>query len=303
MLGRLFKRAAGKSSHLVGVAMDDDTALAIWLKLTPDGAPQASAQFSDRLDKLDAWVADNGLAGARTALVLEPGAYMVQQFERPDLPEEDLRNALRWKLKDLLDYSPGDAVVDYFVQPPNRQRRNDMVQVVAARRTLIKPRLTSLEGAGLSLQRIDIPEFTLRNLVSRALRNTETTALLYLQDARGLLVVCRDDQLYIARTLDYGTRRLGTDNAQLNTWNDTDDRIALEIQRTMDYYDSHFGQAPVKRLVLAGDHPSLDRLAKHAANVLGIESEVASSDSLCAGAGASGHELLPLAIGAALGLE
>jgi MSHA biogenesis protein MshI len=255
---------------------------------------------------MPAWIAENRLSGAATALVLEPGEYSMQQVERPQVPGAELRDALRWKLKDSLGYPASDAIVDFFETPAARQQRNDIVQVVAAPRTLLKPRCDILRQSSLDLRRIDIAEFALRNLVSRALAAAETTVLLMLQAQRGMLVVCREDQLYIARTLDYGLNRLGSGETGPGQWNDTDDRIALEIQRTMDYYDSHFGQAPVKRLVLVGDHPAVQRLRDYAASALGIRCELAGSGTLWAPMPDSGRQAVSpsaLALGAALGLD
>lgn len=304
MLGRFLKRSGKKTHRKLGIAFSGNTVVAVCLAPADKPLHSLIHTFTGPLDKLGEWVETHKLNDTPTALLIENGSYMLQQFERPDVPEDELRNALRWKLKDLLDYPPTEAVVDFFNTPEARQKRGDMVQVVAASRKMLKPRLQSVQAAHLDVQRIDIPELALRNLFSRALTLEETTALLYFQENRGQLIICRDDQLFIARGLDYGTRRLATDEAQFGQWNDTDDRIALEVQRTMDYFDSHFGLAPVKRVVLFGDHPSLDRLGRHAANVLGVEAEVAGLPRLCqAELTAPMHELTPLAIGAALGLD
>ncbi len=310
MLGKLFRsRRRGTSLDQVGVVIDAEGVLALALRRSDGQRPQLLSVFAGNVAELAGWVAAHSLQGAPTALVLEHGSYGIHQLERPEVPAEELRDALRWKLKDLLDYSPAEAVIDFFETPPARQKRIEPVQVVAARRALLKTRLAELGGAGLELVRIDIPEFALRNLVSRALAASETTAVLYLQAQRGMLAICRDDRFYMARALDHGLRSLGQggggEDGGLSTWSDIDDRIALEVQRTMDYYDSHFGHAPVKRLLLPGTHPGLDRLAGYAATALGIAAERAGAAQLCSAADAldSDDERLPLAIGGALGID
>ena len=96
-----------------------------------------SAQRQDTLSKL---VDDQGWAGVPAVLVLPIDQYQVFQVERPEgVEDSELADALKWKLKDFLDFSPADAVSDVFAFPEDASRgRGPLVNVVAARKSLVR---------------------------------------------------------------------------------------------------------------------------------------------------------------------
>lgn len=309
---RFGKRGKPSTDGQVGIVVSNEAVCAVHIRRSDDQAPQLLARLdapgepAQGLEALAQWVAARQLRGVPAALTLDYGSYAIHQVEKPEVPEQELRSALRWRLKDLLDYSPADAVVDFFDAPPARQKRLEPVQVVAARISQLKPLAGALGATGLDLQRIDIPEFALRNLASRALHSQETTALLYFLPQRGTLQICREDRFYLARTLDQGQEALARAGAAaaFGGFADIDDRIALEAQRTMDYYDSHFGHGPVKKLVVLGAGSELQRLADYIASALGLSTRLAGPADLLGGLGEdeAPHHLMPLALGGALGV-
>ena len=306
------KRGRPSAAGLAGIVISDDAVTAVHLHHEAGQPPQllsrldaVGAEPQRNLQALAEWVAAHQLHGVPATLTLNYGSYQTHQVDKPDVPADELRAALRWRLKDVLDHSPADAVIDCFDSPPTRQKRIEPAQVVAARISRLKPLVAALQATGLDLQRIDIPEFALRNLLSRALDRHDTTALLYLLPQRGVLQICRDDTFYFARTLEHGLEALvrASGGGAFSGHSDLEDRIALEAQRTMDYYDSHFGQGPVKKLLVLGRGIELQRLAEHIASALGIAAQLVTPAELVRGLDAAEptHELMPLALGGALG--
>ena len=222
---------------------------------------------------LGALVAEHRLAGTRAVAVLPPEAYSLHLLERPQVPDAELRQAVRWKVKDLLDFPLEEAVVDAFPVPGNPARgRQDMVYVVAARRERVQAEVTRLEAARLRPAVVDIAELAQRNLAALQPEDAGGVAVLHLGPGEGLLTVSREGVLYLARRLELGLGELGGaggglegplggtvdgdgpalelegfDQAQRQAM----DTVALEVQRSLDYYESHFGQPPATALVVA----------------------------------------------------
>jgi MSHA biogenesis protein MshI len=71
--------------------------------------------------------------------------------------------------------------------------------------------------------------------------------LLSLKAQSGLITITRQGYLYLSRPLNLGvaTLRSAQDPARYY------DHIVLEVQRSLDYFESHFREAPVRHLVLA----------------------------------------------------
>ncbi|WP_170005830.1 type IV pilus biogenesis protein PilM [Marinobacter guineae] len=187
-------------------------------------------------------VDEHGWAGASTTLVLPLDQYQVFQMDRPEgIEESELSDALKWKLKDFLDFSPSQAVSDVFPFPRDASRgRGELVNVVAARKSLVSELVELVEEAGLELDRIDIAELALRNLVCRLDENKRGAALVHLKDNYGQMVICKDDTLYLSRRLDVTSEDLRDAARQESAVQS----LALEMQRSLDYYESQLGQVP-----------------------------------------------------------
>ncbi|QTN43610.1 biogenesis protein MshI [Marinobacter salsuginis] len=238
-----------------------------------------------------------GWSGAATTLVLPLDQYQVFQMDRPEgVEESELGDALKWKLKDFLDFSPSDAVSDVFPFPKDASRgRGELVNVVAARKVLVSELVRLVQEAGLELERIDIAELALRNLVCRLDENRRGAALVHLKENYGQMVICKDNTLYLSRRLDVTSDDLRDAARQESAVQS----LALEMQRSLDYYESQLGQVPPAMIhLVARDSvlPLASMLSSYVAagletfdwRALGFESDL---DSRCLPAWSAG---LPL---------
>ncbi len=230
----------------------------VYLEVRPDGIAWAesggSAGFSDcspakREGVLSALSSERSWAGADTTLILPLDQYQVFQLERPEgIDEAELGDALKWKLKDFLDFNPSDAVSDVFRFPEDASRgRGSLVNVVAARKSLVRELVELVENCDLVLVSIDIAELALRNLVPRIDPDRRGAALVHMRERFGQMIVCKGETLYLSRRLDVTSDDLRDASSQENAVQS----LALEMQRSLDYYESQLGQVPpaVIRLV------------------------------------------------------
>lgn len=223
------------------------------LEIRPDGiawSTRGTAQatgFAEctparRQKALEQIVSDNHLGGADATIVLPLDQYQVFQLERPEGVEDtELGDALKWKLKDFLEFSPSEAVSDVFTFPADAARgRGGLVNVVAVRRTLVSDLVSLADEAGLALQRIDIAELALRNLLVRLDDAGRGAALVQLKEHYGHMVIGKGATLYLSRRLDVTARELREASSQEAAVQS----LALEMQRSLDYYESQLGQVP-----------------------------------------------------------
>ncbi len=191
--------------------------------------------------------------------VLQPDDYQLLLVEAPDVEPTELRAAVRWRIKDLISFHIDDAVIDVFEIPgQNRPGQPRMMYTVAARASVIQRRVEWLEHSGLQLDVIDIPEMALRNIAALLPEDVDGVATLCLTEEFGLIVLTRQHTLYLTRRLDIGTRALA--EAAAETGGEVRDgsrlenllgNIVLEMQRSLDYYESHYTQAPIGTVMLA----------------------------------------------------
>lgn len=175
--------------------------------------------------------------------------YQLLLVEAPEVPQAELRAAIRWRVRELIDFHVDDAMVDVFDAPASSARGiQDHLYAVVSRTSAVQARVDQLQEAGADLEVIDIPELALRNVVERLPENGAGVALLYFSEHRGLITLVRDSTLYLARPLEIGYRDLEEASADpRHLW----DQLALEVQRSMDYYDRHFQQAQIGHVLIA----------------------------------------------------
>ncbi len=208
-------------------------------------------------EHLRQWVDRHDLENFRCNVVLAPEHYQMVLVEPPDVPAEELRNAIRWRLKDLISIPVDKAVIDVFELPTDGLRANKkMVYVIASTRDKIEEIIGLVAAAGLKLEAIDIGELALRNIAVRLTpveQEDRSIAIARLRSGSGSLYIYRQGNLYLARNfaLNYGGGLL--DEIPV-------DNLALELQRSVDYFERQMGQAPPSMIYICGEHMSKDKI-------------------------------------------
>ena len=192
--------------------------------------------------------ADYDLSRSRCTTVLDVNEYSLLLTEAPDVPPDELRAAIRWRIKDLIDFHINDATLDVFDLPGEKAAgRARSMYAVAARSSAIQKRADMMNTAGINLDIIDIPEMAQRNLAALLPEDAKGVVLLSFTPGGGLITISKQSEIYLSRSIDIGLDMM----ASFPDAHELFDRIALEVQRSLDYYDSHFRQAPIGMIALA----------------------------------------------------
>ncbi len=191
-----------------------------------------------------------GLGHYRCTALLDDGEYQMLQVEPPQVPAEELRDALRWHIKDALSYPAASANLDLLEIPaqPGSNARRRQVWAIAADRTLLAHRASSFAQAGLQLAAIDIPELAQRNIAALFEEEGLGLALLSFDAAGGMLSFTHGGELYALRRIDTPMGQLA--GAEATQREALFGHIALEAQRSLDNFDRQFGHINVRRLLV-----------------------------------------------------
>lgn len=201
------------------------------------------------LDQLRTLRKEHSLQGCHCMTLLPPGSYRFLQVERPDVPDDELAEALRWQVKDQLDYPVEQAALQALPIPSeNTPGRAPMAYVVAARTDAVRDMVQRYQKAQVPLEVIDVMELAQRNLARLYEEPGRGLAMLSITAQGGLLTFTFQGELYSLRQIDMPLNALleadATRRAELT------DRLVLELQRSLDNFDRQFGHIPVSRLVL-----------------------------------------------------
>lgn len=229
--------------------------------LPATAADNPAELLRNRLGKL-------GLTRVPCHIVLNPSHYSLLLVEAPKVPPAELAEALRWRIKDLIQFPVADAVIDAFFLPEDSARGgNRMAYAVVAQRNVITATVEQAKAAQLALAAIDVAELALRNLAEACCDTKRGVALVKLVQGGGSLQIIRGGNLYLARqfSLSYNGGLLDDLPGEA---------LVLELQRSLDYFERQLRQPPPSHIYLCGDNVSPDKLTPDMRSNLAVTLDV-----------------------------
>ena len=208
----------------------------------------------------------------RCSNMLEPADYQMQLVEAPGVAATEVKSAVRWGLKDLLDYAVDAATVDVAHVPKDQSgnARGQYVYAVSARNDRIAERMKLFHAAKFPLEAIDVPEMAQRNVAQLFEQQARGLALLAFDDLGGLLTFTAGGELYMARRTEITAAQLTEVKGEARE--QTLDRLVLELQRSLDHFDRQFSYVGVSRMLVAPLAVDLG-LERYLADNLGVPVE------------------------------
>lgn len=185
-----------------------------------------------------------GEAGLKKTLLialLPPETYQMLLLETPVVPDDELTSAVRWKIKDMVDYHIDEAVFELLKLPGGGSGRPSYLYAVTAPAQAIRELLALYREHGLAIEVIDVEETAQRNIGAKLEPPGHAVGLLRVFGERGLLTFTYAGELVLARRIDLR----GVPAAEMM------DRLALETQRSIDYFERQFHVLPLAKLYLA----------------------------------------------------
>jgi MSHA biogenesis protein MshI len=182
--------------------------------------------------------------------VLPSKQYQIYPIDKPNVEDSELTDAARWRVKDMLDFDLNDAATDVYDFPSDALRgRPEQLNVVVCRSAIIKEALKLISESELELESIDIVDLALRNVAARLSDDEhKAQAVLYLRNGAGSMVLVKNGNLYFSRHFDFSLKSLNEPSQQ----DSVIQSLALEIQRSFDYFESQMGQVPPRTIALLG---------------------------------------------------
>jgi MSHA biogenesis protein MshI len=191
-------------------------------------------------DLLSRVASEAGVKDAPLIALLGQDHYQTVMVEAPSVPDDEIKSAIRWKVKDLLNFHIDDAVLDHLPVPGGGGRPPSLY-VVAAQSVAVRALVLPYHDAGLQLDVIDIRETAQHNLSMRITPADYAVAVLHFDGENGLLTFSFGDSLIMSRRIE---GRGAAGEALL-------DKVAMETQRSVDYFERQYSWLPLAKLYLA----------------------------------------------------
>jgi MSHA biogenesis protein MshI len=205
--------------------------------------------------------------------VINPTDYQIAQVQAPDVPRAELRAAARYSMRDAFDFPIDTATLDVFDLPEQNSHGNKkMCFAVATRGDAVESMNDVFERHFRKFDVIDIPELCQRNLAALLPQDAKGVAFLMMRDDFAQLVLTRRGMLYVTRRFDFRDRGdlNGDQDAEAGELPLDPQVLSLELQRSLDYYESHFDETAIGELYIAPSGARANLLAAELGAATGL---------------------------------
>lgn len=206
--------------------------------------------------------------------ILHPDYYKVIMLPIPNVPKLEHREAIRWQIKDMIDYPLEDTTIDIFYSNNfNRSAKAEKVYVVAAQTSFLKNIANLIKASNLELISIDIRQFALRNLIYLKLVKSDSQFSVGILDMVGescIISLLENESIYLVRKIPVAkTSPL-----------DKSSTLCDELKRSFDYCHRELNRSPPTRLFTTFNPIEFNDLTSAIVTVLNIQLEPLSIQEL-----------------------
>lgn len=189
--------------------------------------------------------------------VLSTPQYRLQLMELPTVPAEEMRLALGWRLgelfadaNDVVVPDAGNFSFDFLPLPsPQAGAPSTHGLVFGIANAALQPLQLAYHQHQMRMRVVDVPETAQRHLSALAEQDARGLAVLSFHEHGGLLTVTQGGELYLSRHLETSMEQLL--RADEYTRGTLLERVALEVQRSLDVFDRQYQALGLSRLLLA----------------------------------------------------
>ena len=224
-----------------------------------------TASGASALATLARWQRRQGQHRSRVNLLLDGGDYQILPLDVPEVQPEEVANAMRWRVKDMIDFPPEEASIGCLLLPnASDSSRTQQALVVVSHRDTIARWMKRTYDANLELDSIDVPELALRNLALLA-AGEGACALLHVGLDRSTLVMVWRGELCSLRRFDVRASQFL--DAGKDDFDALVERLGQDVQRSSDAFERQFYAAALGRLWVTQEQAGLDLAAQLASHI------------------------------------
>jgi MSHA biogenesis protein MshI len=222
--------------------------------------------------RIKEYIESNHLKNVNCCLVLDDQDYQLLVLEAPSVPASEIADAVKWKIKDLIQFPVSEAIVDVFLQPDGHMKNKNIANVVVSHKDIIEKKVDYINSLGLNLVAIDIPELSYRNYFERVESQDKNIALIILKEGHGKIIVIQNGSVYFSRGFNIHYKGGLLDDVP-------ETEVVLEVQRSLDYYERQLKQMMPSKAIFIGENITKDKITEITKNSLSQEVLIGGVDA------------------------
>ncbi|MFY8273764.1 MSHA biogenesis protein MshI [Pseudoalteromonas sp. SSDWG2] len=240
-----------KTETMIGVSLCTETLLIIVLKkknqqwYVSDSAQEPVTDLANAAQQIANLIQSVTSSPSQVYLLLPQSYYQIVQVDKPALEGEELIQSLPWTLKDVVTLSAERIVADYIDYPIQTANQQAKVNVFVADKQMLQPLIQTFDTPTMQLKQITAKETAIAQMTAQD--NYARMVIFQEPGQEPCVLIIREQQLLLNRRL-RGFTLLENDPDEL-TVNNLSDAMGLEIQRSMDFYESQLKLPPIKEVL------------------------------------------------------
>ena len=192
-------------------------------------------------------------------IVLPPQYYQLLLVEAPSVPDAERKDAITWRIKDLVSTPVEHLFIEVFDLPKSsRKASKDMVYVVVVDFRDLKGLVDTFNSTSIEINSINIQEMAFRDLlveVAKADPAMSSVAMVRIAKSVGYIYIISGQDLYLSRQ--FKVKYSGGLIEEI-----PEEAIQVEIQRSLDYYERQMAQEPPSKVLIFGENIYEDKIQK-----------------------------------------
>ncbi|WP_224981731.1 type IV pilus assembly protein PilM [Geomonas agri] len=220
-----------------------------------------------------------GVKAKEAVCSISGNSVIIRKISLPVMPVEELEDQIHWEAEQYIPFDINDVNVDFQILSPDEQDPSKMnVLLVASKKDIINDYISVFAEAGLKLVVVDVDSFSVQNAfeLNYPVDPEQVVALVNIGASIFNLNIVRDGVSLFTRDVQMGgnlyteeiQKQFGISSAEaeemklaaghsedsrlnevLQRVNDT---IALEMRRSLDFYNSTAGEERITKVFLSG---------------------------------------------------
>jgi len=150
-------------------------------QIYPDGDKKAAGtdEQNARVAAIRRAMSEAHISAKHTISSVSGESIIVRYIQLPNMPEEEIRNALRWEAEEYIPFAIDDVNLDSIILGRSEDGEKVDVLLVSAKKDLVNAHLDLIRAAGLTPQIVDVDSFAFMNCfeVNYTPALTDTVAL------------------------------------------------------------------------------------------------------------------------------
>ncbi len=281
------------------VQMKGRNLLSFGLEELPSPGPSDKATVIKAIRKV---VDENRIGINKVVACVSGSSINVRYLKMPSMPEEELREAIKWEAKKYITMDPKEAIIDHLLLREIMEegvKRAELV-MAAAPRGLVQDRVSLIQGAGLVPLAVDVISFALWRSIK--VKQEETAALIDIGAGVSNINIVEKGILHFSRDISLAGNDLTSAISQemnldfhqaermkkeegLSLEKETSatkamrgplERLVVEIERSFRYFTAQAPGKKINRIILSGGSARLKGINNYLNNSLGVSVETAN---------------------------